>query len=169
MQAASESRKAAPILESGGGADPRSARNALVPPPRIPGHATRRLGSPQSGSYSRSNPTHFPIGSVSQNAPHRASHSPKNTQTNPPSLPIGSVSQNRARPLRTLHKRPACTPQTAQTNPTHFPIGSVSQNAPRRAGHSPKNTQTNPPPSRLGSVSQKPAGPKTHQCHNDPR
>ena len=59
-QAARESRKAAPILESGGGADPRSARNALVPPPRKPGHATSRPGSPQSGSCFRSKPNTCP-------------------------------------------------------------------------------------------------------------
>ena len=46
--ASSETRKGAAILESGGGADPRSARNALVPPPQIPGNDTRKQAQDQS-------------------------------------------------------------------------------------------------------------------------
>ena len=144
-QAARESRKAAPILESGGGADPRSARNALVPPPRIPGHATSRPGSPQSGSCFRSKPNAclsprklVLFCKTSTNDLARSQNwlcSAKSHYTSQPTQ-IGSVLQNQHQRSGAISKfallgKSQCASQPTQT-------GSVLQMQHQRSGTTPK-------------------------------
>ena len=183
-QVTRESRKTAPILESGGGADPRSARNALVPPPRIPGHATSRPSSPQSWSCFQSKPTTRPSprklvlfckSNTNDLAPPRNwLCSAKSHYTSQPTQ-IGSV-------LQKQHQRSGTTPKirfarqkshytTHQNRSQPTQIGSVPQNQPQRSGAAPKlallGKITNPPPPQIGSVPQNcirnPDSPQSNQ------